>query len=92
MGPHCPMATWQARRRYSERLDLARAFLQQKQVPFGLRNKIFSYYALRNPGGLYFDEQVHATSYLHAPSLTLRDPRWLGRPSSRASRRLCGGR
>ena len=44
------------------RIDLARAFMQHKQVPFGLRNKIYAYYALRNPGSLYFDESDFLSS------------------------------
>lgn len=56
----------EARRQYQQRIDLARAFMQHKQVPFGLRNKIFAYYALRNPGSLYFDESDFLSS-LSAP-------------------------
>lgn len=60
--------TSEARRQYQERNDLARAFLRHKQVPFGLRNKIFSYYALRNPGSMFFDER----EFLNGVSTPLR--------------------
>jgi len=62
------VSTSEARRRYQQRLDLARAFLQHKQVPFTLRNKIFAYYSLRNPGGMFFDEE----SFLSGISAPLR--------------------